>query len=127
MGTIRNIRLFMMDVITCGAGRISGIVKITLVAGRASPSPPIGPALGAKGLNIASFCKAYNDLTRSKEGTVVPAIIELFDDNSFSLQLKIAAATVLLRNVSGHETSSVKVNQECVSSVTLDDITQVTT
>merc|ERR1719190_238247 len=73
---------------SCMAGEVSGIIKIAIDAGKANPVPPVGPALGAKGVNIMAFCKEYNAKTANKTGTVIPVEISVFEDKSFTLKLK---------------------------------------
>merc|ERR1712146_695066 len=74
--------------VSCMAAKVSGIIKLALDAGKANPAPPVGPALGAKGLNIMAFCKEYNAKTASEIGTVTPVEITVFEDKSFSIKLK---------------------------------------
>merc|ERR1712224_956052 len=81
----------------CRASKVVGIIKLALDAGKANPSPPVGPALGAKGVNIMAFCKDYNAKTMDKLGTVIPVEIMVFEDKSFALKLKTPPASVLIK------------------------------
>ncbi len=76
--------------------KLIGIVKLALPAGKATPSPPVGPALGSFGVNIASFCKQYNDQTGSMGNTIIPAEVCIYDDRSFSFILKTPPTSVLI-------------------------------
>merc|ERR1712118_180112 len=84
--------------ITCMAAKAVGLIKLALDAGKASPGPPVGPALGAKGVNIMAFCKEYNAKTSENIGTVIPVEITVFEDKTFSLKLKTPHASVLIKS-----------------------------
>jgi large subunit ribosomal protein L11 len=79
------------------AKKIVAMVKLQLPAGQATPSPPVGPALGQHGVNIMEFCKAYNERTKSQEGSVIPVIITIFSDRSFTFITKTPPVTYLLK------------------------------
>merc|ERR1719498_978923 len=81
----------------CMAAKVSGFIKLAIEAGKASPAPPIGPALGSKGVNIMAFCKEYNARTQDKAGTVIPVEITVYEDKSFTFILKTPPAAVLLK------------------------------
>nr|YP_009332630.1 50S ribosomal protein L11 [Membranoptera weeksiae]AHZ94644.1 50S ribosomal protein L11 [Membranoptera weeksiae] len=81
--------------------KVVGFVKLALVAGKATPAPPVGPALGQHGANIVMFCKEYNAKTADKAGLVIPAEISIYEDRSFSFILKTPPASVLLANAAG--------------------------
>nr|YP_009326630.1 50S ribosomal protein L11 [Membranoptera platyphylla]AMJ16887.1 50S ribosomal protein L11 [Membranoptera platyphylla] len=81
--------------------KVVGFVKLALVAGKATPAPPVGPALGQHGANIVMFCKEYNAKTADKVGLVIPAEISIYEDRSFSFILKTPPASVLLANAAG--------------------------
>ncbi|KAL6579308.1 60S ribosomal protein L11 [Orobanche minor] len=81
--------------------KVVGVVKLALEAGKATPAPPVGPALGAKGVNIAAFCKDYNARTADKAGYVVPVEVTVYDDRSFTFILKTPPASVLLLKAAG--------------------------
>ena len=80
---------------------VAGFIKLAIEAGKASPAPPIGPALGAKGVNIMAFCKEYNAKTQDKAGTVIPCEITVLEDKSFTFILKTPPASVLLKKAAG--------------------------
>ncbi|KAJ4850178.1 60S ribosomal protein L11 [Turnera subulata] len=83
------------------AKKVVGVVKLALEAGKATPAPPVGPALGSKGVNIMAFCKDYNARTADKAGYVIPAEITVYDDRSFTFILKTPPASVLLLKAAG--------------------------
>jgi large subunit ribosomal protein L11 len=86
------------------AKKITGYVKLQLPAGKANPSPPVGPALGQHGVNIMAFCKDFNGRTASQEGMIIPVVITVFSDRSFTFILKTPPASVLLKKAAGLET-----------------------
>ncbi len=86
------------------AKKITGYVKLQLPAGKANPSPPVGPALGQHGVNIMAFCKDFNGRTASQEGMIIPVVITVFSDRSFTFVLKTPPASVLLKKAAGLET-----------------------
>jgi large subunit ribosomal protein L11 len=79
------------------AKKVIGSIKLQLKAGKATPSPPVGPALGQHGVNIMEFCKAYNAMTQNQEGTVIPVVITVYADRSFTFITKTPPASVLLK------------------------------
>ena len=81
--------------------KVTGYVKLQLPAGKASPSPPVGPALGQHGINIMAFCKDFNARTSSQEGMIIPVVITVFSDRSFTFVLKTPPASVLLKKAAG--------------------------
>lgn len=81
--------------------KVTGYVKLQLPAGKASPSPPVGPALGQHGINIMAFCKDFNGRTASQEGMIIPVVITVFSDRSFTFVLKTPPASVLLKKAAG--------------------------
>ncbi len=85
------------------AKKVKAIVKIALPAGKATPAPPIGPALGQHGVNIMAFCKEYNDRTGSQEGSIIPVEITVYEDRTFTFILKTPPAADLLRKAMGVE------------------------
>ncbi len=87
------------------AKKITGYVKLQLPAGKANPSPPVGPALGQHGVNIMAFCKDFNGRTASQEGMIIPVVITVFSDRSFTFVLKTPPASVLLKKAAGLPTS----------------------
>ena len=100
------------------AKKIIAVVKLQCVAGQANPSPPVGPALGQHGANIMEFCKAYNARTQDKAGLVIPAVIEIYADRSFTFVLKSPPAAVLLKNAAKIDKGSAEPNREKVGTVT---------
>lgn len=107
------------------AKKITGYIKLQIPAGQANPAPPIGPALGAKGVNIMEFCKAYNAATEDKAGLVIPVIITVYQDRSFTFELKSPPASVLLKKAAGIAKGSGVPNRDKVAKVTraqLEDI-----
>lgn len=85
--------------------KVTGYVKLQLPAGKASPSPPVGPALGQHGINIMAFCKDFNGRTASQEGMIIPVVITVYSDRSFTFVLKTPPASVLLKKAAGLATS----------------------
>ncbi len=85
--------------------KVTGFVKLQLPAGKASPSPPVGPALGQHGINIMAFCKDFNARTASQENMIIPVVITVFSDRSFTFVLKTPPASVLLKKAAGLATN----------------------
>ncbi|GER56137.1 50S ribosomal protein L11 [Striga asiatica] len=102
--------------------KVVAVVKLALDAGKATPAPPVGPALGAKGVNIAAFCKDYNARTADKAGYVIPVEVTVYDDRSFTFILKTPPASVLLMKAAGVEKGSKDPKQEKVGKVTIDQL-----
>lgn len=100
------------------AKKIVGYIKLQVPAGKANPSPPIGPALGQRGLNIMEFCKAFNARTQDKIGVVTPVEITVYADKSFSFVTKTPPAPVLLKQVAKIKSGSAEPNRAKVGSVT---------
>jgi len=111
------------------AKKIVGLIKLQVPAGKANPSPPIGPALGQRGLNIMEFCKAFNAQTQSMEpGLMLPVVITAFADKSFSFIIKTPPATVLIKKAIKLEKGSGKPNSDKVGKITraqLEEIAKV--
>ncbi|CAN6285901.1 unnamed protein product [Urochloa humidicola] len=104
------------------AKKVVGMIKLALEAGKATPAPPVGPALGAKGVNIMMFCKEYNAKTADKPGYIIPVEITVFDDKSFTFILKTPPASVLLLKAAGIEKGSKEPQREKVGKVTVDQV-----
>ncbi|KAL2543759.1 50S ribosomal protein L11 [Forsythia ovata] len=104
------------------AKKVVGLVKLALEAGKATPAPPVGPALGAKGVNIMAFCKDYNARTADKAGYIIPVEITVYDDRSFTFILKTPPASVLLLKAAGVEKGSKDPKQEKVGKVTIEQL-----
>ncbi|MGL5508107.1 MAG: 50S ribosomal protein L11 [Microcoleaceae cyanobacterium] len=110
------------------AKKVVAVVKLAINAGKANPSPPIGPALGQHGVNIMAFCKEYNAKTADQAGMVVPVEISIFEDRSFTFVLKTPPASVLIKKAAGVESGSGQANKIKVGSISkaqLQEIAQV--
>ena len=107
------------------AKRVSSIVKIQIPAGKATPAPPIGSVLGPKGINIAGFVKEFNDRTASQAGFIIPCVITIYDDRSFTFVLKTPPAAVLIRKEAGIEKGSGKPNKDKVAKLTKSQIRKI--
>lgn len=107
------------------AKKIIGSVKLQVKGGQANPSPPIGPALGQHGVNIAEFCKAFNARTQDQMGTVIPVVITIYADRSFSFITKTPPASVLLKQVAKIAKGSSVPNKDKVATVTRKQIEEI--
>jgi large subunit ribosomal protein L11 len=107
------------------AKKVVGIVKLQCPAGQANPSPPVGPALGQHGVNIMEFCKAFNARTQDKAGLIIPAIVTIYADRSFSFVLKTPPAAVLLRRAAKIDKGSGEPNREKVGTVTRSQLREI--
>ena len=107
------------------AKKIDGYIKLQIKAGQASPAPPIGPALGQKGVNIMEFCKAFNAATQDKMGLVVPVVITVFADKSFSFITKSPPAAVLLKKAAKVEKGAADPLREKVGKVTWEQCREI--
>ena len=107
------------------AKKIIGSVKLQVKGGQANPSPPIGPALGQHGVNIAEFCKAFNARTQDKMGTVIPVIITIYADRTFSFITKTPPASVLLKQAAKIAKGSGVPNREKVGEVTQKQVEEI--
>ena len=107
------------------AKKVTGIVRLQVPAGQANPAPPIGPALGAQGVNIMAFCKEFNSKTQDKAGLIIPVVITVYADRSFSFILRSPPAAVLLKKAAGLEKASGKPNSEKVGKVTKAQIMEI--
>jgi large subunit ribosomal protein L11 len=105
--------------------KVAAIVKIQIPAGKATPAPPVGTALGPHGVAIMDFCKAYNSATESQAGTIVPVEITIFEDRSFSFVLKTPPAPVLLRQAAGIDKGSQRPGKDVAGSVTMDQVEEI--
>ena len=105
--------------------KLSAIIKLQIKAGAATPAPPVGPALGQHGVNIMEFCKAYNAATESQRGDVVPVEISVFEDRSFSFELKTPPAARLLLKAAGVEKGSGEPHIKKVATVTMDQVKSI--
>ena len=107
------------------AKEISGFIKLQIPAGQANPAPPVGPALGQHGVNIMEFCKAYNAATQSQAGLVIPVVITVYTDRSFSFVTKSPPAAVLLKKAAGLAKGSGVPNRDKVGKVTRAQIEEI--
>jgi large subunit ribosomal protein L11 len=107
--------------------KLSAIVKLQIKAGAATPAPPVGPALGQHGVNIMEFCKAYNAATESQRGDVVPVEISVYEDRSFTFELKTPPAARLLLKAAGVEKGSGEPHRTKVGTVTIEQVRQIAT
>lgn len=107
------------------AKKLIGMVKLQLEAGKATPAPPVGPALGQHGLNIMAFVKEYNEKTAPHAGSIVPAEISIYSDRSFTLRLLTPPAADLLRKAAGVPKGSGVPNRERVGSITRDQLREI--
>lgn len=107
------------------AKKVTAVVKLQLPAGKATPAPPVGPALGATGINIMAFCKDYNEKTASQVGTVIPVEITVYGDRSFTYILKTPPAADLLRKAAGIPKGSGTVGKTTVGSITRAQLRQL--
>src|SRR5438477_1714032 len=100
-------------------------IKLQAVRGQASPAPPVGPALGQHGINIMEFCKAFNAQTQQDTGTVIPVVITVYEDRSFTFVTKSPPAAVLIKQAAGIEKGSGEPNREKVGQVSMNQIRQI--
>ena len=107
------------------AKKVMGVVKLQLQAGQATPAPPVGPALGQYGINMQAFCKEFNARTQGKEGLIIPAVITIFKDRSFTFELKSPPASVLLKRAAGLAKGSPEPNREKVGKVTVEQCREI--
>lgn len=107
------------------AKKITGQIKLQIPAGKANPSPPVGPALGQHGVNIMEFCKAFNARTQAQEGMVIPVVITVYADRSFSFITKTPPASVLLLKAAGVEKGSNAPNKDKVGKVTKKQVEDI--
>jgi len=105
--------------------KVRAVLKIELQAGKATPAPPVGTALGPHGVNIMEFCRAYNDRTSQQVGDVVPAEITVFEDRSFTFVLKTPPAVNLLKKAAGIEKGSIKPRREKAGTVTREQVRSI--
>ena len=107
------------------AKKIAGYVKLQIDAGKATPAPPVGPALGQHGLNIMGFCKEFNERTQSQAGLVIPVVITIYQDKSYSFITKTPPAAVLLKKACGIESGSAVPQQDKVATVSSEDVRKI--
>ncbi len=107
------------------AKKIQKVIRLQIPAGKASPAPPVGPALGQHGINIMAFCKEYNERTASQEGFIVPAEITIYVDRSFTFVTKMPPASDLLRRALGVEKGSADAGQKRIGELERDKIRDI--
>lgn len=107
------------------AKKVIGTIKLQIPAGAANPSPPVGPALGQHGVNIMEFCKAFNAKTQDKKGLIIPVIITVFADHSFTFITKTPPAAALLKKAAGLEKGSGEPNRNKVGKVTKAQVHEI--
>jgi len=107
------------------AKEVAGYLKLQVKGGQANPSPPIGPALGSKGINIVEFCKQFNARTQDKQGQVLPVLITYYTDKSFDFVVKTPPAAVLLKEAIKKQTGSAEPNRKKIGSVTWEQVKQI--
>jgi len=105
--------------------RITGYIKLQIKGGQANPSPPVGPALGQRGVNIMEFCKAFNARTEGQMGLVLPVIITIYHDKSFTFIVKTPPASVLLLKAAGKDKGSKEPNREKVGKISRDKLREI--
>jgi large subunit ribosomal protein L11 len=105
--------------------KVTGFIKLQIAAGQASPAPPIGPALGQKGVNIMEFCKQFNAKTQDKQGLIIPVVITVFSDKSFTFITKTPPASVLLAKAAKVEKGSGEPNRTKVGTVTKAQLREI--
>jgi large subunit ribosomal protein L11 len=107
------------------AKKVTGIIKLQIPAGQANPAPPVGPALGQHGVNIMGFCKEFNAVTKGDAGLVIPVVITVYQDKSFTFITKSPPASVLLKKAAGITAGSKVPNKEKVGKVTRKQIMEI--
>ena len=107
------------------AKKVIGMIKLQLAAGKATPAPPVGPALGQHGVNIMGFCKEFNARTANQAGMIIPVVITVYQDRSFSFILKTPPAAVLLKKAAGIESGSSNSIRNKVATVSIDKVREI--
>ncbi len=109
------------------AKKVLALVKLQCPAGQANPAPPVGPALGQHGVNIVEFCKAYNARTQDQQGLIIPAVITVYADRSFTFELKTPPAAILLKKAAKIDKGSGEPNRNKVGKVTRAQVEEIAT
>ena len=107
------------------AKKVKAVVKLQLEAGKATPGPPVGSSLGPHGINIGAFVKEFNDKTAAQAGFIIPVVITIFDDRSFTFELKTPPAAVLIKKAIGLDKGSAKPNKQKVGKITKEQIRKI--
>ena len=109
------------------AKKLQAVVKLQLPAGKATPGPPVGSSLGPHGINIPGFTKEFNEKTRGQEGLIIPVVISIYADRSFTFVLKTPPAAVLIKKACGIESGSAKPNKDKVAKITKAQLAEIAT
>ncbi len=107
------------------AKKVIGLIKLQIPAGKATPAPPVGPALGQHGLNIMGFCKDFNAKTQSDEGLIIPVVITVYQDRSYGFITKTPPASVLLKRAAGIAKGSAEPNKTKVAQITMQQVEEI--
>ena len=107
------------------AQKVTGFIKLQIPAGKATPAPPVGPALGQHGVNIMAFTKEFNERTKDKAGLIIPVVINIYQDRSFDFVLKTPPAAVLIKKALGIESGSGKPNKTKVGTITRAQVEEI--
>lgn len=109
------------------AKKVTGFVKLQIAAGKATPAPPVGPALGQHGVNIMGFCKEFNERTAKQAGLIIPVVITVYQDRSFTFVTKTPPAAVLIKKACAIESGSGRPNRDKVAKITKDQLREIAT
>ena len=109
------------------AKKLQSLVKLQLPAGKATPGPPVGSSLGPHGINIPAFTKEFNEKTKNQEGMIIPVVISIFSDRSFTFIMKTPPAPVLIKKACGIKSGSAKPNKDKVAKITKAQIKEIAT
>ena len=107
------------------AKKISGYIKLQIPAGKATPAPPVGPALGQHGVNIVAFTKEFNERTKAQAGLIIPVVITVYADRTFTFITKTPPAAVLIKKAAGIETASGEPNKNKVATITKEQVQKI--
>ncbi|HHY13609.1 MAG TPA: 50S ribosomal protein L11 [Thermoanaerobacterales bacterium] len=107
------------------AKKVIGLIKLQIPAGKATPAPPVGPALGQHGVNIMGFCKEFNARTAEQAGLIIPVVISVFQDRSFSFECKTPPASILLKKAAKIDKASGEPNVNKIAKVSKDDVREI--
>ena len=107
------------------AKKVTAVIKLQIPAGQATPEPPVGPSLAQHGLNIADFCKKFNDVTKNKQGSVVPVVVNVYEDKSYDFRVKQPLVSDLLKKAAGIEKGSGEPNKKKVGKITKEQLREI--